>query len=99
MANPIQLTIVSAAAFDSGTALLAISVENIGESAITTNPQKKRKIKKRLGDSIFSINGEMMQQVADNNKEINAIFFGLILEDNMPLEKQANAPIPITKNE
>ena len=99
IANPIQLTIVSAAAFDWGIALFATSVENIGESAITTNPQNNRKIKKSNGDSTLSIIGEMMQQMADNNKHINAIFFGLMLEDNIPLDTQAITPTPITKNE
>ena len=41
--NPIQVTMVSAVPFDVGGALCATRLENIGESAITTNPQKIRK--------------------------------------------------------
>ena len=45
--NPIQFTMVKAVPLILASALFATKVENRGESAITTNPQKKRKLKKR----------------------------------------------------
>ena len=41
--NPIQFTIVRAVPLNSGDALWATKVENRGESAMTTMPQKSRK--------------------------------------------------------
>lgn len=46
--NPMQLTMVSEVPFESDGAFCATSVENIGESAVTANPQIKRK-KIRIG--------------------------------------------------
>lgn len=47
IAKPIQFTIVKAVPFILASALFATNVENRGESAITTNPQKNRKLKNR----------------------------------------------------
>ena len=44
MAKPIQLTIVKDVPLDASGAFWATKVENKGESATTTIPQKKRKI-------------------------------------------------------
>ena len=43
MENPMQFTIVKEVPLDSSGAFCATNVEKRGESAITTNPQKKRK--------------------------------------------------------
>ena len=43
MANPIELTMVKAVPLHSAGAFFATRVENRGESAMTTNPQKMRK--------------------------------------------------------
>lgn len=47
--KPIQVTIVNAVPFICTGTFCATKVENSGESAITTNPQKIRKTIKRTG--------------------------------------------------
>ena len=52
MAKPIELTIVKAVPLNSDSALLATRVENKGESATTTIPQKIRNPTKIKADAI-----------------------------------------------
>ncbi|CAM1355458.1 conserved hypothetical protein [Tenacibaculum halocynthiae] len=64
---------VSAVPFISADVFFAINVEKRGESAITKNPQKKRKPIKTLSDSVLNIIGEIRQQVQDNKRAMKAI--------------------------
>ena len=48
IAKPIQVTMVNAVPFKPAGAFCATSVENMGESAITTNPQKMMKTKNKI---------------------------------------------------
>ena len=69
-----QLTMVSAVPFVSDAALLATKVENIGESAITTIPQKKRKIMNKMALGVDIINGEIRQHNPDKESATVAVF-------------------------
>ena len=71
--NPTQFTMVRAVPFNSAKVLLAIKVENKGESAITTVPQNNRNpINARL-ESILKNNGETKQHIQDKSNAKNAI--------------------------
>lgn len=73
--KPIQFTIVNAEPFESSGALCATNVENKGESAITTSPQKnKNKINKRK-ESDNKKNGDNKQHKQERKSEMVAIFF------------------------
>ena len=75
IAKPILFTMVSAVPFDSAKVLFATKVENKGESAITTMPQKVRiPIKIRL-ESIKKNKGEKTQHTQDKNKASVAVLF------------------------
>ena len=71
--KPIQFTIVSAVPFISADTFCATSVEKRGESATTTEPQKRRKPINIFSDSIANINGEMRQHIHDKSSAVNAI--------------------------
>jgi len=73
--NPIQFTIVKAVPLDSGKALLATKVENRGESAITTIPQKKRNPIMMTEESIKNISGDIIQHRHDKSNAMEAVFF------------------------
>lgn len=49
MVKPMEFTMVSAVPFVSAEALWATNVENKGESPMTTNPQKAKKVIKIVG--------------------------------------------------
>ncbi len=74
--KPIQFTIVS----DEPLIVLgtepAMSVENIGESATTLNPQVKRKRKRRKVDGWDTIKGVSKQHTPDTMSDKSAIFRG-----------------------
>ena len=53
----------------------ATKVENRGESAITTNPQKNKKITNKQRLLVISKRGDSKQHIPDNNKKLNATFF------------------------
>ena len=74
--NPIQFMIVSAEPLDSSAAFWATSVENSGESAITTNPQKKRKTINVRGEAIERKKGERIQHNPESARARVATFFG-----------------------
>ena len=64
IANPIQLTMVSAEPTSVGGAFLATKVENWGESPDTTVPQKIKIPKKNPADA-WKNKGEKRQQIPD----------------------------------
>ena len=97
--KPIQFTMVSEVPLDSSATFCATNVENKGESAITTNPQKN---KKEINSGIELLNknkGDNKQQQQDKSNVIVAIFFAPYFCDNKPLAMQAIAPQAIIKNE
>ena len=71
-----QLTMVSEVPLDSSGALRATSVENKGESATTTNPQKNKNSNNMTNDVLWMKKGERIQQRQDKLKAIVAIFLG-----------------------
>ena len=74
MANPILFTKVSAVPFTSAGAFWATSVESKGESATTAMPQNSRKVINSVAEGWLNSNGEIRQQIQDNNKAMVAIF-------------------------
>lgn len=75
MENPIQFTMVREVPFDATGALCATRVENKGESAITTSPQKKRNASSKYKEFPINRSGEAIQHKPDSNKNIVAVFF------------------------
>jgi len=75
MEKPMQFTIVSADPFDSEGAFCATSVENNGESAITTSPQIHRKMSNDISDAASRNKGETIQQIAEESNAKIAPFF------------------------
>ena len=66
--KPIQFTIVNDVPLDSSGAFCAIKVENKGESAMTTNPQKKRKIMSDEAALLNKNSGERQQHKHDQHQ-------------------------------
>lgn len=97
--NPMLFTIVSDAPLDSAGAFCATNVENNGESAITTRPQKKRKISSTKAELLNKNSGERTQHKPDKNNEMVAIFLVLKRCDNIPLKTQAMPPEAITRKD
>lgn len=73
--KPIQFTIVSAVPLDSAGAFCATKVENKGESAITTKPQRTKKTTKNSPEAILKIKGERKQHKPDKLKAKEAVCF------------------------
>ena len=97
--KPIQFTMVSAVPLYSAIAFFAINVDNSGESAITTIPQKKRNPKNKISEELLKINGNDTQHKQDKHNEIVAIFFAPNALERCPLNTQASPPIPMIKKE
>ena len=74
MEKPMQFTIVNAVPLDAAGAFCATKVENNGESAITTKPQKTRKPINKFADRKVKASGESKQQIQERSKAIKAIF-------------------------
>ena len=74
-ANPMQFTIVREVPLDSSGAFCATRVENRGESAMTTNPQKNKKLIKRTTEWEKRKSGEIIQHKQDKNNATVAVFF------------------------
>ena len=72
--NPIEFTIVNAVPFNSTGAFCATKVENNGESAITTIPQKKRKTSNKIWELPPIINGDIKLHKPEAANALNAIF-------------------------
>ena len=81
MENPMQLTMVSAVPFVSDAALCATKVENMGESAITTIPQKKRNTMNKIVLDDDMISGEIRQHIPDKESAITAVFLAPIFSE------------------
>ena len=81
IANPIQFTIVKAVPLYFGIAFCATNVENKGESAMTTIPQKIKKLSSMNSEFTKRIKGDIKQQRHDNSKAVNATFLVLKMED------------------
>ena len=65
-----QFTMVKAVPFIFGVAFLATRVENNGESAITTIPQNKKKLRHINVELMASIKGAIKQHNPEANKAI-----------------------------
>lgn len=76
MAKPMQLTMVSAEPRDSSGASRATRVENNGESAMTTHPQKDRKVRNAHRDPCVKNKGESRQHKPEKNSAQAASFLG-----------------------
>ena len=74
IANPIQLTTVSEVPLDSTGAFCATNVENKGESAMTTNPQKNKKTKKTELEDWLKNTGDKRQHNPDKLNAPSASF-------------------------
>lgn len=73
MEKPMQLTMVKAVPLFEGRACNATKLENIGESAITKNPQTHIKLSKTKGLVCCNIHGNNKQHIPDRNSENLAI--------------------------
>ena len=73
--NPIQFTIVSAVPLLCGSVFCATKVENRGESAMTTIPQKTRHPMNTISEDIIKINGDIRQHIQESSSAVKAIFF------------------------
>jgi len=94
-----QLTMVREVPLDSAGEFCATNVENNGESAITTSPQKIRKTINSHAVEINKKNGESKQHKPDKNNAMPAIFFAPNRWENNPLKTLANAPEPMITND
>ena len=74
MENPMQFTMVNEVPRDSSGTFCATNVENNGESATTTNPQKKRKASNTGTEPVNKRTGESRQHKQDKPNAIAAIF-------------------------
>ena len=97
--KPIQFTIVNEVPLDSSATFCATSVENNGESAITTNPQKNKKATRVVEELLNKNKGESKQQQQDRNNAMVAIFFAPKRCERIPLAAQARAPEAMIKKE
>ena len=93
--NPIQFTIVSAVPLNSVGALLATSVENNGESAITAIPQIRRysKAKDEIDNSKY--HGENRQQIPEINNAPAAVLFSPAFWEIIPPNAHEMLPAEI----
>ena len=99
MAKPMQLTIVKDVPLDASGAFWATKVENKGESATTTIPQKKRKINKIVMEFWDKKKGEIKQQIQEDDRAKVAIFLGLKRSENCPLNTQDKKPEAMIRKE
>lgn len=97
--KPIQFTMVSDVPRDSGYALCATRVENKGESAITTNPQKNKNAIRSVEDGVNRNSGEVRQQRQDSNKAMVAIRLAPNRCENTPLITHAIPPEAIIRKD
>ena len=97
--NPMQVTIVNDVPLEASGAFCATNVENKGESAITTHPQKNRNPINTKEELFNNNSGERIQQVPDTPNEIVAIFFAPKICEIDPLRTQARLPDPIIRND
>lgn len=72
--KPMQFTMVKAVPLSLEGAFLATKVENKGESAITTIPQKTKKAIKRYSLEKLNIKGDIIQHKQDAKRKLKAVF-------------------------
>ena len=99
MEKPMQFTIVKDVPLDSSGAFCATKVENKGESAITTNPQKKRNKISSVTELLNNNNGEAKQHRKESKSEMVASFFTLKVCESRPLITQASPPEAMIRND
>ena len=99
IANPIQFTIVSAVPLIFGAALLATKVENKGESAITTIPQKSRNPTNMLKYGVVNTHGDTRQHKQERSNAIDAVVLTPDLWEMFPARTQASPPTAIILND
>ena len=99
MENPMQFTMVREVPFISSRAFCATNVENKGESAMTTIPQKKRNVMSTGAEGLNRKMGENRQHRQDRNNDIMAILFVPKCSESKPLITQAIPPVAITRKE
>lgn len=90
--KPMQLTIVSDVPLDCAGADWATMVENKGESAMTTNPQKTRKTISTGAEAANRNKGDTMQHAHDSNSDKVAIRLAPKRCESRPLTTQASPP-------
>lgn len=98
MEKPMQVTMVIAVPLICAGAFCATNVENKGESAITTNPQRIRKIRNGIKERLKA-NGEAAQQQPDKRRAVNAIFLVPKFCERYPPIIQAKPPKAIIRND
>ncbi len=97
--KPIQFTMVSAVPLSFSGAFCATKVENNGESAMTTMPQKRRKRTSSVSFSTRKMKGATKQQQQESNSAKKAIFFvPYFLASKLP-KTQAILPTAIIKKD
>ena len=97
--KPIQFTIVNDVPLDSAGAFCATIVEKRGESAMTTNPQKKRNAIRTETELLNRNRGEAQQHRHDKNNERAAIFLTPNSCEKYPLITHAKPPDAIITND
>ena len=71
--KPMQVIMVREVPLICATAFCATRVENKGESAITTNPQKIKNARNGIAGR-WKTRGDMIQQHPDKNRAVKAVF-------------------------
>src|SRR5690606_26028676 len=99
IAKPIELTMVRAVPRDSPSALFATRVENRGESATTTAPQRRRNIMRSTAELWKNMRGESRQQIALIARAVAAVFLVPRFREIYPPATQATPPIAMIKKE
>lgn len=94
-----QFTMVSEVPLASSATFCATSVENKGESAMTTDPQTNKKISSAKVELPNKKNGDSKQHEQERNNAVVAIFFAAKRCDNKPLATQASEPHAMIKKE
>lgn len=97
--KPIQLAMVRLVPFKCAGAFCAINVENSGESATTTIPQKIKMQTINAVDPIWKRIGERMQQKQERDRNSNANFLILYFLERRPLMIHATLPDAIIRKD
>ena len=90
--KPMQFTKVKEVPLDTSGALWATSLENKGESAMTTILQKNRNPIKTTWELLYNKSGDTMQHKQERKSAMNAILLAPNRSDSRPLPAQASPP-------
>ncbi len=71
----------------------------MGESAMTTIPQRDNITKNKVWEGIINNKGEIPQKIPESVSDTNAVFLAPLYKEIYPLMIHAIAPIPITIKE